>query len=345
MGVFAQESGIEAGSDPWRVGGLALEGRAMLAPMAGITDLSMRRLARRFGAALAFSEMVASDSRGRDRRESLLRARGDGVSPHAVQIAGCDPQDIAEAARRAEQAGADLIDINMGCPARRVTGGASGSALMRDLDLAQALIAATARATVVPVSVKMRLGWDHSSLNAPELARRAEAEGAAMITVHGRTRNQFYKGQADWAAIRATVEAVNIPVVANGDCRDARDARTMLRLSGARAVMVGRAALGQPWLVGDIAHDLAHGAPRAKLPAQTRRAAALEHFNALLDLFGEAHGLRHARKHLAAYADQAARDGFAIDPRARRLLVESDDAGEVEALLARIYDTPRKEAA
>ena len=267
------------------------------------------------------------------------------MSPHAVQIAGCDPQNIAEAARRAENAGADLIDINMGCPARRVVGGASGSALMRDLDLAQSLIAAAVGATKIPVSVKMRLGWDHDSLNAPELARRAEAEGAVMVTVHGRTRNQFYTGEADWAAIRATVEAVSIPVVANGDCRDADDALKMLALSGAKAVMIGRAALGQPWLVGDIAHELAHGSPRQHLPAQTRAAAALEHLHSLLQNFGEAHGLRHARKHLAAYADQAAREKFCVDAGARRRLVESDDAREVEALLQNLYDTPRKEAA
>jgi len=332
-------------NDLWRVGRLTLDGRALLAPMAGITDLAMRRLARRFGAALAFSEMVASDERGRDRRESLLRIQGEGVTPHAVQIAGCDPDSMAEAARRAEQAGADLIDINMGCPARRVTGGAAGSALMRDLDLAQALIAATVRATEIPVSVKMRLGWDFDALNAPDLARRAEAEGAVMVTVHGRTRNQFYKGEADWAAIRATVDAVTIPVVANGDCRCAADARTMLRLSGAKAVMIGRAALGQPWLVGEVAHELAVGAPRAKPAPDVRRAAALEHFQTLLDLFGAAHGLRHARKHLAAYADIAARDGFCVAAPARRRLVESDDPHEVEALLHSLYDTPRKEAA
>jgi tRNA-dihydrouridine synthase len=190
----------------------------------------------------------------------------------------------------------------------------------------------------------MRLGWDRDALNAPELARRAEGEGAVMVTVHGRTRNQFYKGEADWAAIRATVEAVTIPVVANGDCRDAADARKMLNLSGAKAVMIGRAALGQPWLVGDIAHELA-GAPRPKIAADTRRAAATEHLETLLGIFGETHGLRHARKHLAAYADQAARDGFAVDPDARRRLVESEDPREVQNLLQDLYATPRKEAA
>jgi nifR3 family TIM-barrel protein len=345
MEILAQQKCSPSPCNLWHVGGLALEGRAMLAPMAGITDLAMRRLARGFGATLAFSEMVSSDARGRDRRESLLRLQGEGVSPHAVQIAGCDPVNISEAARRAEQAGADLIDINMGCPARRVTGGAAGAALMRDLDLAQALIASCVRATKIPVSVKMRLGWDRDSLNAPELARRAEGEGAVMVTVHGRTRNQFYKGEADWAAIRATVEAIKIPVVANGDCRTAPDARRMLDLSGAKAVMIGRAALGQPWLVGDIAHELAQGFPRAALPAEARRAAALEHFRGLLELFGEAHGLRHARKHLAAYADQAARDGFVLDPRARGRLLASDDAREVEVLVGALFDARQKEAA
>jgi nifR3 family TIM-barrel protein len=345
MEIFAQQRCIGAGHDLWQIGGLPLQGRAMLAPMAGITDLAMRRIARRFGATLAFSEMVASDERNRDRRESALRLKGDGVSPHAVQIAGCDPQLMSEAARGAEQAGADLIDINMGCPARRVTGGAAGSALMRDLDLAERLIAATVKAVKVPVSVKMRLGWDHQSLNAPELARRAEAQGAVMVTVHGRTRNQFYKGEADWAAIGAIVEAVAIPVVANGDCRNAEDARRMIALSGAHAVMIGRAALGQPWLVGDIAHALQYGVARPAVAPELRRAAAIEHLQGLLEDFGAPQGLRHARKHLAAYADQSRSDGFSLDPDVRRRLVESDDAGRVLGLLGHLYETHQKEAA
>jgi nifR3 family TIM-barrel protein len=346
---FAQnldKAGDHVHSDGLQIGGLAVDGRAFLAPLAGVTDLAMRRLARRFGAALAFSEMVASGELARGDRASLRRADGDGVSPHAVQIAGCAPEPMAEAARLAEASGADLIDINMGCPAKRVTGGASGSALMRDLDLAASLIGAVVRAVKTPVSVKMRLGWDETTLNAPELARRAENEGAKMITVHGRTRQQFYKDRADWTAIGAVTRAVSIPVVANGDCCTVQDARNMLAASGAAAVMVGRASLGQPWLVGDIAHYLRTGAERPPLAAATRREAAIEHYQTLLAQFGERAGLRHARKHLAAYADVAAQAGFGLETGARRRLVESEDTGEVLALLALLYtQAPKVEAA
>ena len=332
--------------DEWRVGNLVLDGRAFLAPMAGVTDLAMRRLARRFGAALAFSEMVASGDFASGGRQSLTRALGSGLTPHAVQIAGCEPASMAEAARKTEAAGADLIDINMGCPAKRVVGGAAGSALMRDLDHAARLIGAVTQAVKIPVSVKMRLGWDETSLNAPELARRAEAEGAKMIVVHGRTRSQFYRGDADWAAIRPVVEAVKIPVVANGDCRAPRDAQKMLEQSGAQAAMVGRAALGQPWLVGDVAYFLRHGHERPALPGRLRREAAREHYESLLELFGPAQGLRHARKHLAAYADVAARSGGGLDESQRRLLVASEDAQQVFGLLDRLYDeAPKAEAA
>lgn len=345
MNSFAQQVGSLFGSaaatEPVRIGALVVEAPAFLAPMAGVTDLAMRRIARRFGAGLAFSEMVASGDfgkgAGRFGRESALRALGDGVTPHAVQIAGCEPDSMAETARLVEGAGADLIDINMGCPAKRVVGGAAGSALMRDLDHAARLIAAVIGAVKVPVSVKMRLGWDDDSRNAPELARRAEAEGAAMVVVHGRTRQQFYRGEADWAAIRPVCEAVSIPVVANGDCRSPRDARAMLAQSGAKAAMIGRAALGQPWIVGDIAYFLRNGCERPGPSWLERREAAQEHLACLLDLLGPAQGLRHARKHLAAYADVAARAGGGLDSPSRRRLVESEDANEVFDLLARLY--------
>ncbi|WP_374544703.1 tRNA dihydrouridine synthase DusB [Rhodoblastus sp.] len=353
---FAQQVSSAAGADrlctePLRLGSLTVDAPAFLAPMAGVTDLAMRRLARRFGAGLAFSEMVASGdyaqgANGKAGRESLLRALGGGLSPHAVQIAGCDADSMAEAARLVADAGADLIDINMGCPAKRVVGGAAGSALMRDLDHAARLIAAVTRAVTVPVSVKMRLGWDDETRNAPELARRAEAEGAVMVVVHGRTRQQFYRGVADWSAIRAVSDAVSIPVVANGDCRSAEDACEMLRQSGAKAVMIGRAALGQPWVVGEIASFLRNGRASAGPDGATRRAAAREHLATLLELLGPLQGLRHARKHLAAYADVAAGQGGGLDPAARRRLVESEDAREVMDLLGRLYRRePEAEAA
>jgi nifR3 family TIM-barrel protein len=347
----ARKTGFAA--EPVHIGGLAIDAPAFLAPMAGVTDLAMRRLARRFGAGLAFSEMVASDdfaqsARGKPSnggRESFLRAQGDGIKPHAVQIAGCAPESLAEAARLVQDLGADLIDINMGCPAKRVVGGAAGSALMRDLDHAARLIAAVTSAVSIPVSVKMRLGWDETSLNAPELARRAEAEGAAMVVVHGRTRQQFYRGEADWAAIRPVCEAVAIPVVANGDCRSPKDAREMLAQSGAKVVMIGRAALGQPWLVGDIAYFLSNGCERPCIPAPVRREAAREHFATLLDLLGPEQGLRHARKHLAAYADVAAEQGGGLDLPSRRRLVSSEDAREVDDILATLYDSKSEQEA
>lgn len=314
--------------------------------MSGVTDHGMRRIARRFGAALVVSEMVAADDFARGDAESRLRAEGEGVEPHVVQIAGCDPHWMGEAARLAEASGAAMIDINMGCPARKVTGGLAGSALMREPDLAMALVRATVAAVKIPVTLKMRLGWDHAALNAPDLAVRAEAEGVAMITVHGRTRQQFYKGRADWAAIRAVRERIAIPLVANGDCASPADAVEMLRQSGADAVMIGRAAVGRPWLVGDIAHALAYGAPRDPLPSEIRLSAALEHYETLLSAFGVAQGLRHARKHLAAYADQAAAQaGARLDAALRLRLVTSDDPAEARRLLATAFMPGRAEAA
>jgi nifR3 family TIM-barrel protein len=296
----------------------------------------LRRIARRFGAALVVSEMVASDEFVLGSEEARLRAEGEGIAPHVIQLAGCDPRWMGEAARLAEASGAAVIDINMGCPAKRVTGGYAGSALMRDLDHATRIVAATVAAVRCPVTVKMRLGWDQAGFNAPELARRAESLGVAAVTVHGRTRQQFYKGAADWAAIRRVAESVAVPVIANGDVASAADARRCLEASAATAVMIGRAAVGRPWLVGQIG-DALDGRPAIEPPPADKAAVAVEHYEGLLALYGRAVGLRHARKHLAAYADEAYRSGFALPPDERLRLVTSESPAEVTALLRRLF--------
>lgn len=316
------------------IGGLPLNGQAFLAPMSGITDVAMRRLARRFGASFVVTEMVAADQFVRGESSNKLKAEGSGLDLHVVQIAGCEPQAMARAARLAEDCGAAIIDINMGCPARKVTGGLAGSHLMRDLNLAVAIIRATVSAVRIPVTLKMRLGWDDHSRNAAELGRMAEAEGIAMLTVHGRTRCQFYQGRADWAAIGDVKRSVSIPVAANGDCVSLSDAAAMLALSGADAVMIGRSAIGRPWFVGDVAHYIEHGEARAEPSLKFREDVALEHFETLLELFGNDQGLRHARKHLAAYADWSNGPDRA---RLRRALVSSDSPSEVRSLLCALF--------
>jgi tRNA-dihydrouridine synthase B len=319
-----------------RIGGVELQGRAFLAPMAGVTDLGMRRLAHRFGAALTVSEMVAADHYARGDAANRLKAEGAGAGLHVVQIAGRDPYVMAEAARLARDSGAAMIDINMGCPAKKVTNGYAGSSLMRDMGLAISLIRATVAAVRIPVTLKMRLGWDAQSVNAPELGRLAEAEGIAMLTVHGRTRCQFYSAKADWAAIGAVKQAVSIPVVANGDCASLVDAASMLAQSGADAVMIGRSAIGRPWFVGDVAYFLAHGKARAEPSPTARKIAALEHFDTLLEMLGASHGVRHARKHLAAYAALASvRDGAAL----RQRLVRLECPGAVRSTLCQLFES------
>ena len=309
--------------------------------MSGVTDAPFRRLTARLGAGLVVSEMTASNDLVNGKPMSRLRCEAAGVGPHVVQLAGCESHWMTEGARIAESAGADIIDINMGCPARHVTGGQSGSALMRDLDHALTLIEATISAVKVPVTLKMRLGWDDRSINAPELARRAEAAGVQMITVHGRTRCQFYKGEANWDAVRAVKDSISIPLVVNGDITSFEKAVTALEKSGADAVMVGRGAQGQPWLPGQLGRRMETGVAEAA----PSLAEQLKHIRALYDEvcrhYGLRIGLRHARKHLGWALDVAAlcsRAPATTLKNWRQKILTSDEPSSVHRSLGEAYD-------
>nr|WP_272211224.1 tRNA dihydrouridine synthase DusB [Marinicella sp. W31]MDC2877113.1 tRNA dihydrouridine synthase DusB [Marinicella sp. W31] len=286
-------------SDSFEIGNIRIRNRVVLAPMSGVTDLPFRKLAFRFGAGLVVTEMIASRELTFNTAESWVRLEGAGLKPHVVQLAGRDPAFMAEAARIAEANGADIVDINMGCPAKKVVGGYTGSALMREPERALAIVEATVAAVSVPVTVKMRLGWDHDSLNARYLAARAEQAGAQAITVHGRTRMQFYKGSADWDAVEAVADVINIPFIANGDIESRGDVENLLSRPGITAVMTGRACQGRPWHVGFLA-----GAE--DLPYVTKIEIVLEHYSDMLSFYGTETGVRHARKHLGWYIQQLA---------------------------------------